>query len=110
MSAIAIRRLGDVRMTDAAEVGGKAASLGERLVSGEAVGDEWVVPDGAPRPRRRAEGAIDRGQARMVASAAREIADARGTPQDIEWAIDSDGALWVLQARPMTALPPDVSW
>ncbi len=84
--------------------------IGERLVSGAAVGDEWVVIDGHATPRRQPERAIDRHQAVLVASEARKIAAARGTPQDIEWAIDADGTLWILQARPMTALPPDVSW
>src|SRR5205823_4069695 len=60
--------------------------------------------------RRRAEGAIDSRQARLLARTAREVAEARGAPQDIEWAVDSDGDLWVLQARPMTALPPEASW
>ena len=31
-------------------------------------------------------------------------------PQDIEWAIDRAGRLWLLQARPMTALPDPVGW
>jgi pyruvate,water dikinase len=83
---------------------------GERLVSGAAFGDEWVVRDGVVTARRRPERAIDRRQAIRVASEARRIAAARGAPQDIEWAIDGDGTLWILQARPMTALPPDVSW
>jgi len=84
--------------------------LGERLVSGAALGDEWVVRGGRATPRRQPEGAIDRRQAVEVANEARRIADARGAPQDVEWAIDEAGALWILQARPMTALPPDVSW
>ncbi len=84
--------------------------IGERLVSGAALGDEWTVREGVVTARRRPEGAIDRRQAIRVAEQARRIADARGTPQDIEWAIDADGMLWILQARPMTALPPDVSW
>jgi rifampicin phosphotransferase len=83
---------------------------GDRLVSGTAVGDEWTVRDGTAKARRQPERAIDADQARMVAREARRIADARATPQDIEWAIDGDGSLWILQARPMTALPPDVSW
>jgi len=29
-----------------------------------------------------------------------------GTPQDTEWAIDSDGKLWLTQARPITTLYP----
>ncbi len=66
--------------------------------------------DGSAKARRQPERAIDADQARMVAREARRIADTRGTPQDIEWAIDDDGSLWILQARPMTALPPDVSW
>ena len=84
--------------------------IGERLVSGAAMGDEWVVRDDGATARRQPEHAIDRRQAMRVASEARRIADARGMPQDIEWAIDAEGALWILQARPMTALPPDVSW
>jgi len=83
---------------------------GERLVSGAALGDEWVVSGGQATVRRRPEHAIDRRQATRVADEARRIAAARGSPQDIEWAIDADGLLWILQARPMTALPPEVSW
>jgi pyruvate,water dikinase len=83
---------------------------GDRLVSGSALGDEWVVDGERARPGRQPEAAIDRDQAMVVAREARRIASARGVPQDIEWAIDTDGALWILQARPMTGLPPAVSW
>ena len=84
--------------------------IGERLVSGAAFGDEWVVADGRATARRQPEHALDRRQTIAVAAEARRIAAVRGAPQDIEWAMDAGGALWILQARPMTALPPDVSW
>lgn len=84
--------------------------LGERLVSGAALGDEWVVRDRGATPRRRPERAIDRREAVRVAREARRIEAVRGSPQDIEWATDANGTLWILQARPMTALPPDLSW
>jgi rifampicin phosphotransferase len=97
---------GDRRSTVITAVRGK----GDRLVSGEAFGDEWVVRDGTPTARRQPEHAIDRRQAAQIAAEAARIAVDRGTPQDVEWAIDVDGKLWIVQARPMTALPPDVSW
>jgi phosphohistidine swiveling domain-containing protein len=97
---------GDRRSTIVTAVRGTA----DRLVSGTAIGDEWVVAGRAATVRRQPERAIDRRQAEDIAAVARRIEADRRTPQDVEWAIDAEGALWIVQARPMTALPPDVSW
>src|SRR6185369_3504270 len=84
--------------------------LGERLVGGEAVGDEWRVHDGGRAERSRApEQAIGAAQARELAKLCRRVEQALGGPQDIEWAL-SRGRFHILQARPMTALPPAVDW
>lgn len=40
---------------------------------------------------------------REMARLAIEIEHAFGGPQDIEWTIDGDGRLWIVQARPITA-------
>ena len=82
----------------------------DRLVSGSAFGDEWLVRERTAVARRRPETAIDRRQAVRIANEARRIAAARGAPQDVEWAIDTEDVLWIVQTRPMTALPPEVSW
>ena len=89
------------------------AGLGDPLVSGEAVGEEWTITasDAAlTRPMPAANPVLTARQAHSVADLARRVADHYGRPQDIEWAIDRDGVLWLLQARPMTALPDPVSW
>jgi hypothetical protein len=87
-----------------------ARGLGERVVSGEAVGDEWVVRNGAAECRRSVEAAITRAQTLEVAALARRVeAHFDGVPQDVEWAIER-GKLYLLQARPMTALPDQVDW
>jgi pyruvate,water dikinase len=85
--------------------------LAERLVSGEAVGEEWTVHDHRAERTRVAvrEPVLDADQAGAVAALARRVADHYGTPQDIEWALDGD-RLVLLQARPMTALPARVDW
>lgn len=84
--------------------------LGDRLVSGETPGDEWIVRGPKATNRRRPERAIDRRKVMAVAREATRIAELRGAPQDIEWAIDGSDTLWILQARPMTALPPEATW
>jgi phosphohistidine swiveling domain-containing protein len=83
--------------------------LGERLVSGVAVSDEWAVRDGEAVCRRTVEGAISAGQASDIAALAKRVEEHFGAPQDIEWAI-SAGKLYLLQARPMTALPEPIEW
>jgi rifampicin phosphotransferase len=84
--------------------------MGDRLVSGAVAGDEWVVVERKATARRQPESSIDATKAVEIAREARRIADRRGVPQDVEWAIDGDGVLWILQARPMTGLPQEVSW
>ena len=83
--------------------------LGERLVSGQTDADEWLVRDGLAAQSRHAEGAIDAADAVAVADLAIKAAAYLGAPQDIEWAI-ADGKLYLLQSRPITAMPEQVSW
>jgi pyruvate,water dikinase len=79
--------------------------LGEQLVSGQVSPDEWVVgTTGAARRQSGSLDAIDGPIAQSVADLAASVEAYFGWPQDIEWAIDHDG-LWLLQARPITALP-----
>jgi len=86
-----------------------ARGFGERLVSGEALGDEWVVQGDEASCRRKSEDAIAAEQAVKIAELARRAEAHFGSPQDIEWAISGD-ELYLLQARPMTALPEPVEW
>jgi pyruvate,water dikinase len=89
--------------------------LGERLVAGQATGDQWTVRGQQASCTRATEQAITADQARQIATLARRVHAHLGSPQDLEWAISTDtsrtdGGLWLLQARPMTALPDPVDW
>jgi rifampicin phosphotransferase len=45
---------------------------------------------------------LPRARLRALAAVARRAATAFGGPQDIEWAVEDDGTLWLLQSRPIT--------
>ncbi|MBA2380826.1 MAG: hypothetical protein H0V73_01830, partial [Chloroflexi bacterium] len=60
--------------------------LGDRLVSGEAGADEWVVQAGSASRRRAVEDVLDASLAEDVAALARRVEAHEGGPQDIEWA------------------------
>lgn len=87
--------------------------LGERLVSGEADGEDWVIDqNGVPQTAPDTPQFLSLDDAQNIATLARRAETAFGAPQDIEWAID-DAGLHILQTRPITtalrpaALPDD---
>ncbi|MEY4607199.1 MAG: Phosphoenolpyruvate synthase/pyruvate phosphate dikinase [Actinomycetota bacterium] len=66
------------------------------------------APSGAAsapsRPTTPLPSALPYALRRRLADIARTTEVAFGHPQDLEWAVDMDGSLWVLQSRPVTAL------
>ncbi|WP_432557658.1 PEP/pyruvate-binding domain-containing protein [Granulicoccus sp. GXG6511] len=104
--------------------------LGEALVSGQVEPDQFVV-DRAGRVRSQTLGAkshrtvanrdggvdtiaatetsgscLSPAELRTLAGLGGAIEDLCREPQDVEWAIDGDGAPWIVQARPITSLFP----
>jgi pyruvate,water dikinase len=105
--------------------------LGEAVVSGAVDPDHFVL-DAAGTVRQRrlgtkqlvirpapgggtsttasadtdAAASIADGQLRRLAALGRRVAAHYGAPQDIEWALDGDGTLWLTQTRPITTLFP----
>jgi pyruvate,water dikinase len=81
------------------------AGTGEKLVSGVVDGEDWQVDRQGAVVSAPKEGLIlTNDDVRAVAELARRCETACGRPQDIEWAIDRAGKLWLLQSRPITTL------
>lgn len=86
--------------------------LGEALVSGEADGETFEIDAQGTVLSRRGDAsvALPVETASQVAALAREAEAHFGCPQDIEWAVDDAGVLFMLQSRPITTLrdaPPE---
>ncbi len=105
--------------------------LGEAVVSGSVSPDRYIVekatlairrrevhhkdlvieyaPDGGTRQRALSEEealrpVLSDEEVLAVAELGRRIEEHYEFPQDTEWAFDPDGALWMLQSRPITTL------
>jgi pyruvate, water dikinase len=83
-----------------------AFGLGEQVVSGEVTPDHYVLDrQGAiKRSRIVGEQVLSDEQCALLARLGQHLADLHGCPQDIEWAFDADGTLFLLQSRPVTTV------
>lgn len=83
--------------------------IGESLVSGQATPEEWEVRGQTAVRRRSLTPVLEPDVALKIAELARHVEAGAACPQDIEWAY-AEGMVFLLQARPMTALPEPVTW
>ncbi len=75
--------------------------LGEKAIRYRADGEQGCVAEDVG-PELRARPALDAVRLRHVVELGHRIEELGNGAQDVEWAFDSDGKLWVLQARPVT--------
>ena len=83
----------------------------EQLVSGRVQGSRYTLKkNGRISEVVAGEGGAALGGARRRAlvGLAEQAAKTFGGPQDVEWAIDPSGRLWLLQSRPVTAVEEPV--
>ncbi|MFI7470162.1 PEP/pyruvate-binding domain-containing protein [Nonomuraea sp. NPDC049646] len=86
-----------------------APGLGTAIVEGTVVPDHYVLGRGASAVPN-SDGCLSAQQLEHLRAAGLRLQEHFGSPQDIEWAIDAGGVLWLLQSRPVTTLfplPPD---
>lgn len=86
--------------------------LGETLVSGESTPDHYqLAPDNRLVVSELVGSSpiLSDSQLQSLANHAREAANRYGMPLDMEWAIDQNGELFWLQARPVTTLGADLN-
>ena len=87
--------------------------LGEALVQGSRTPDRYVLDHARGHIREQtlaqpdADPMLSAEQVASLHGLARRVEAHFRQPQDLEWAIDADGKVWLLQARPITTLEPE---
>jgi pyruvate, water dikinase len=84
-----------------------ARGLGEAVVSGEVTPDNYTLSrDGVVKKARivGAERVLTDDECAALARMGRQLAELHGVPQDVEWAFDAAGDLFLLQSRPVTTV------
>jgi len=80
-----------------------AEGPGAAVVDGTVDADHYVLGTTSPTQER---GCLDRARLVELREAGSRIQEHAGSPQDVEWAYDADGTLWLLQSRAVTSLFP----
>ena len=88
------------------------SGLGEALVSGDVTPDHYELDRDNRVLRQELAGSaavLSVADLTRLAVQARQVASVFREPVDMEWAIDTEGELFWLQARPVTTLPADLN-
>jgi pyruvate,water dikinase len=84
-----------------------ARGLGEAVVSGETTPDNYTLSREGIVKRSKivdVERVLTDDECAALARMGQKLAQLHGGPQDIEWAFDADGELYLLQSRPITTI------
>ncbi len=85
-----------------------ALGLGEKLVQGEVIPDNFIVDKETLEIKNKDlsgdKQTISDEDVKKLVELGKKIEDHYGKPQDIEWAIDNQNEIWILQSRPITTL------
>ncbi len=108
-AGIAVSRLPDDPQAEAMIISA-TRGMSTGITAGNENAETWVVPYG--QTSNAGGSLLSANELTTLIEATRKLESHFGTPQDIEWAIDSNGTLRFLQARPMNmvlteARPPE---
>jgi pyruvate, water dikinase len=83
-----------------------AFGLGENVVDGEHTPDHYALDRKGTIKRSNIVGTqvLNETELKQLAEMGRRLEEMHGCPQDIEWAFDGSGGLFLLQSRPITTI------
>jgi pyruvate,water dikinase len=80
----------------------EVAGRGEHLMDGEQIPCTCLVARDAQGPGEHVPGCLEPEAYALLMRTAMHLEEIQGQPQDLEWAFDGQGRLFILQTRPLT--------